>query len=268
MRIGIAQLNTRSDKEENLKTAEKLIDQLALQGAKLIVLPEHFNFIGPENQFQEMSEELQNSPSLERIKNKAIDHGIHIHSGTFLEKTGDKLHNTGVVFDPTGEIIARYRKIHLFDVEVPGGTKYLESENITAGEEVVTFTIGSITFGMSTCYDLRFPELYRALTARGAQAILVPAAFTMQTGRDHWELLLRARAVENLCYVIAANQYGSCPPKHLSFGRSMIVDPWGMILTQAGDEVCAITGDVEMERLAHIRITFPSLSHIRSDLFG
>ena len=127
MRIGIVQLNTRSDKEENLKTAEKLIDQLAMQGAELIVLPEHFNFIGPENQFREMSEELENSPSLERIRNKATFHGIHIHSGTFLEKSGDNLHNTGVVFDPTGEIIARYRKIHLFDVEVPGGTKYATS---------------------------------------------------------------------------------------------------------------------------------------------
>jgi len=268
MRIGIAQLNTGSNKEENLKTAEKLIDQLALQGAELIVLPEHFNFIGRENRFETMSEELEDSPSHEIIRQKAIDHGIHIHSGSLLEKSGDSLYNTAVVFDPEGEIVAKYRKIHLFDVEVPGGTTYLESANITAGEEVVTFSIGSITFGLSTCYDLRFPELYRALVARGAQVILVPAAFTMQTGRDHWELLLRARAVENLCYVIAANQYGSCPPKHLSFGRSMAIDPWGLVLSQAGDEVCAITADIDMERLAHIRTTFPALNHIRKDICG
>lgn len=268
MRIGIAQLNSRSDKMENLACAEKLIDQLARQGAELIVLPEHFNFIGPENQFQEMSEELENSPSLERIRQKAIEHGIHIHSGTLLERSGNNLYNTGVVFNPAGETIARYRKIHLFDVEVPGGTKYLESANITAGEEVVTFTIGSVTFGLSTCYDLRFPELYRALAARGAQVILVPAAFTMQTGRDHWELLLRARAVENLCYIVAPNQYGSCPPKHLSFGRSMIIDPWGVVLTQAGDKVCTITADIDMERLNRLRTTFPVLNHIRRDIFG
>jgi predicted amidohydrolase len=268
MRIGIAQLNTCSDKEENLICAEKLIDELALQGAELIVLPEHFNFIGPEKLFWEMSEELANSPSLARIRQKAIDHAIHIHSGTLLEKDGDNLYNTGVVFNPKGEIIARYRKIHLFDVEVPGGTKYLESENITAGNEVVTFTLGSITFGLSTCYDLRFPELYRELVTRGAQVILVPAAFTMQTGRDHWELLLRARAVENLCYVIASNQYGSCPPKHLSFGRSMAIDPWGVVLSQAGDEVCAISVDIDLERLSHIRTTFPALNHIRKDIFS
>ena len=268
MRIGIAQLNTCSDKENNLLCAEKLIDELALQGAELIVLPEHFNFIGPVELFQEMSEELEDSPSLARIRQKAIDYAIFIHSGTLLEKEGNNLFNTGVVFNPAGEIVARYRKIHLFDVEVPGGTRYLESENITAGNEVVTFTIGAITFGLSTCYDLRFPELYRALVARGTQVILVPAAFTMQTGRDHWELLLRARAVENLCYVVASNQYGRCPPKHLSFGRSMAVDPWGIVLSQAGDKVCAITADLDMERLSHIRTTFPALDHTRQDILG
>ncbi len=268
MRIGIAQLNTQSDKEENLASAEKLIDELALQGAELIVLPEHFNFIGPEKLFKEMSEELECSPSLERIRKKAIEHGIHIHSGTLLEKDRDNLYNTGVVFNPEGERVARYRKIHLFDVEVPGGTKYLESENITAGNEVTTFSIGATTFGLSTCYDLRFPELYRELVVQGVQVILVPAAFTMQTGRDHWELLLRARAVENLSYVIAANQYGRCPPKHLSFGRSMAIDPWGLVLSQAGDEVCAITADIDMDRLIHIRTTFPALNHIRNDIFG
>ena len=267
MRIGVVQLNSQPDKEANLASAEKLIDRLTHQGAELIVLPEHFNYIGPEKHFREMSEELDNSPSLERIRQKAIEHGIHIHSGTLLERSGENLHNTGVVFNPNGEIIARYRKIHLFDVEVPGGTTYLESANITAGEEVVTFTIGEIIFGLSTCYDLRFPELYRALADIGTQVILVPAAFTLQTGRDHWELLLRARAVENLCYVAAANQYGSSPPKHLSYGRSMIIDPWGNIMAQAGDEVTAVTADIDLERLTRIRTTFPALSHRRSDLF-
>lgn len=268
MRIGAIQLNSQADKEQNLVQAEKLIDLLAHQGAELIVLPEHFNYVGPDEDKRAMSEVLGDSPSLERIRRKALEHSIHIHSGTLLERAGDRIHNTGVVFNPDGEIVARYRKIHLFDVEVPGGTKYLESAIITAGEEVVTFTMGEVTIGLTTCYDLRFPELYRALAERGVQVILVPAAFTMQTGRDHWELLLRARAVENLCYVVAPNQYGSCPPKYLSFGRSMIIDAWGVVIAQAGDGVSAISADIDMKRLARIRESFPVLEHIRRDIFN
>ncbi|MDJ0623292.1 MAG: carbon-nitrogen hydrolase family protein [Desulfocapsaceae bacterium] len=267
MRIGAVQLNSQANKEQNLVQAEKLIDLLAHQGADLIVLPEHFNYVGPDEDKRAMSEELTDSPSLDRIRRKAVEHSVHIHSGTLLERAGDRIHNTGVVFNPQGEIVARYRKIHLFDVEVPGGKKYLESAIVSPGEEVVTFTVGPVTIGLTTCYDLRFPELYRALAERGAQVILVPAAFTMQTGRDHWELLLRARAVENQCFVVAPNQYGSCPPKYLSYGRTMIIDPWGVVLAQASDEICTISADLDMKRLAHIRESFPALEHIRRDIF-
>ena len=268
MKIGIAQMNSRLDKDNNLLAAEILIDSLAAKGAELVLLPEYFNFVGPENLWRENAEILDTSPSLARIRQKAIDYKVYIHSGSVMERDGEKIYNTSLVFDPEGRIVARYRKIHLFDVEVPGGRKYFESDNITAGEDVVVFTIGDITFGLATCYDLRFPELFRSLAMRGAQVVLLPAAFTLMTGRDHWERLVRARAVENLCYMVAADQFGSCPPNHLSYGRSMIVDPWGVVLSQAGDGERVITADIEIEHLRKLRQSFPVLDHIRSDLFG
>lgn len=268
MRIGLAQMNSQPDKTENLAVAERLIDTLAEKGARLIMLPEYFNYLGPEKQWKKKSEELHNSMSLAKLEKKAIEHNIYIHCGSIMEKNGNDIHNTAIVFNPKGEIAAKYRKIHLFDVEVPGGRKYFESEMIKAGDKIVTFAIDDITFGMATCYDLRFPEMFRALSAGGAQVMLVPAAFTMMTGKDHWELLLRARAVENLCYVAAVDQYGSSQPNHVSFGRSMVVDPWGVIVSQASDGVAAIIADIDIERLMEIRKTFPALDHIRKDVFG
>lgn len=268
MKIGLAQMNSRDEKAENLDSAERLIGRLAGQGAQLVLLPEHFNFLGAERHKPENAEELAGSASLARLRQLAVDHGIHIHCGSLLERAGKDIHNTAVVFDPAGEIVASYRKIHLFDVEIPGGRKYFESEIVTAGSDLATFTTGGITFGLATCYDLRFPELFRELTRHGAQVILLPAAFTMMTGRDHWQLLLRARAVENLCYVAAAGQYGSAPPSHHSYGRSMVVDPWGVVVAQAGDGVTTVTADLDMQRLQEIRQTFPVLEHVRRDIFG
>jgi len=267
MKIGLAQMNTGNDKAANIASAEKLIDNLASSGAQLVVLPEYFNFIGPEEFWRENSEELAASPSLERMRKKAVEHSVYLHCGSIMEKKGNNVHNTSVVFDPNGDIVATYRKIHLFDVEVPGGRRYLESDIITPGHGLAVFRVGEIIFGLATCYDLRFPELFRALSARGVHVILLPAAFTMMTGKDHWQLLLRARAVENLCYVAAADQYGSCPPNHMSYGRSMVVDPWGVVVAQAGDGIMAITADVDMLRLAEIRKSFPCLDHIRRDMF-
>lgn len=268
MRIGIGQMNSRLEKDENLKSAESLIDKLAAAGADLVVLPEYFNFIGPEDLWQDNAEELENSPSLKRIQKKAVHHKIHILSGTIMEQSEGLLHNTAVLFNPEGESVAQYRKIHLFDVEVPGGRRYVESENITAGDHTVVLTIDGVCFGLATCYDLRFPELFRELADKGAEVLLVPAAFTMMTGRDHWELLLRARAVENLCYVAAADQFGSCPPNHLSYGRSMIIDPWGTVIAQASDGVGVITADLDLDHLKKLRTGFPVLNHIRKDIFS
>lgn len=266
MKIGLVQMNSQSDKKLNLARAEEMIQDLSGEGVRLIMLPEYFNFIGPEKYWAENAEPLQTSNSLARIQSKAIEHGVYIHCGSIMERDGEKVYNTGVVFNPEGEIVAQYRKIHLFDVEIPGGRKYLESEIITPGNQIVTFTVEDITFGMATCYDLRFPELFRKLVEKGAQVFLLPAAFTTMTGKDHWELLLRARAVENLCWVAAADQFGACPPNHMSYGRSMVIDPWGLVVATARDGVSTVTAEIDLKHMREIRSNFPVLQHIRTDI--
>ena len=267
MTIGLSQMNSRDDKQENLVAAEKSIKELAAKGAKLIMLPEHFNFIGPESLRRENAEPLEESPCLDRMRTLAAQLKVYVHIGSYLEREGSRFFNTGVVFDDNGERIAKYRKIHLFDVEIPGGKSYRESDIISPGNEIVTFAIGDFRFGMATCYDLRFPELFRRLGGLGTDVILLPAAFTLQTGRDHWELLLRARAVENLCWVAAAGQWGSSPPDHLTFGRSMVVNPWGLVVSQAQDGISTITAELDLETLHATRTRFPVHKHIRKDLF-
>ncbi len=267
MTIGLSQMNSQDNKQDNLLAAEKSIKELAAQGASLIMLPEHFNFLGPEALRRENAEPLDESPSLDRMRTLAAQLKVHVHIGSYLERDGDRFYNTGVVFDDNGERIAKYRKIHLFDVEIPGGKSYRESDTISPGTEVVTFDIGDFRFGMATCYDLRFPELFRRLGEMGADVIMLPAAFTLQTGRDHWELLLRARAVENLCWVAAAGQWGSFPPENLTFGRSMVINPWGLVVRQAPDGVSTVTAELDLETLRATRTRFPALNHIRRDIF-
>jgi len=266
MKIGIAQMNSKDDKSENVASAERLIDLLAAEGAKLIMLPEYFLFLGAFEDLPGIAESID-GPSMERIREKAVSNRVYIHSGSFPEKEGREVYNTSLVFDPNGNLIAKYRKIFLFDVELPDGKVIKESSTITPGFEVATFKVDEATFGMSICYDLRFPELYRKLTKLGAQVILVPAAFTLQTGRDHWELLLRARAVENLCWVLAGAQWGTAPPNHVCYGRSMVINPWGLVVSQAPDGVSYITADIDLNALESVRTIFPALDHKREDIF-
>ena len=267
IKIGLVQMNTQDKKQENIASAEKMIVELANKGAQLIMLPEYFNFLGPDELKHENAEPVDGSESLAMIQRKARELKVHIHIGSYLEKAGDQVYNTGVVFGPAGEVVAKYRKIHLFDVVVPGGIEYLESKTITPGDEVVTFRIGDINFGMSTCYDLRFPELFRRLADNGVQVILVPAAFTLQTGRDHWELLLRARAVENLCWVAAVGQWGPSPPDHICYGRSMVINPWGIVVAKAPDGINTLMAEIDLGILNKTRTSFPALNHRRKDLF-
>ena len=267
MKIGLGQMNTREYKEENLAAAERLVSGLADEGAELVMLPEHFNFLGPDDRKRGQAETMEDAPSLDRMRGLAEKYGIHVHIGSFFEREGEKIYNTGVVFDPSGEMIAKYRKIHLFDVEIPGGKKYLESEIISAGMESVTFAIGEFVFGMATCYDLRFPELFRQLVKKGANVLLLPAAFTVETGRDHWQLLLRARAVENQCWVAAAGQWGQFMEGRESYGRSMVVDPWGVVVSQAPDGVNAIIAELDLKTVSSVRTSFPCLDHVRPDLY-
>ncbi len=267
LKIGLAQLNSGDSKSDNLDSARVAINRLADVGAELIVLPEHTDFIGPDDRKAAEAETFESSSYLASISALAAERRCYIHAGSYLEKDGENIYNCAVVFGPDGGVLAKYRKLHLFDVEIPGGRKYLESSVITSGTETALFSIGDFSVGMATCYDLRFPELFRRLAVQGATLILLPAAFTMQTGRDHWEVLLRARAIENQCWVAGIGQWGEAPPNHLCFGRSMIVDPWGLVVAQAQDGITTVTADIDLDSVREVRTRFPALDHIRDDIF-
>lgn len=265
-RIGLGQMCSGQDKRENIENAQQLVSELAERGAELVMLPENFSYVGPDHKRAEQAEFLDQSPTLEVMRELAIRLNITLHIGSFLEQLGSHIYNTSIVFDPNGQEVALYRKIHLFDVDVPGGRCYRESDVITAGSEVVSFACNDFVFGLAICYDLRFPELFRKLSAQGVNVLLLPAAFTLQTGRDHWEVLLRARAIENLCWLAAAGQWGKTMPDTPCFGRSMVVNPWGIIVAQAPDGVGGIVADLDLSQLEEIRSTFPALQHRRTDI--
>jgi predicted amidohydrolase len=264
MRVAVCQLNSREDRDENLRVARDLLERAAGAGATLAVLPEYVDYLGPG----------KTAPKPEGIDGEfaqffaaaARELGIWVHAGSFHEMGPDssRTYNTTLIFDPAGSLAARYRKIHLYDVEIPGRVSYQESRSVAPGEETVTTSIAGVPTGLSICYDLRFPELYRRLAVEGsARVLVVPAAFMMHTGRDHWEVLLRARAIENQCYVVAAGQIGNHEPGRTCFGRSMIVDPWGTVIAQAPDTIGIVTADLDLDRLEVIRSELPSLANRR-----
>jgi len=267
MRAAAIQLNSTGDKARNVETAERLVRAAAAGGAELVVLPEKWNLLGDAATLQEGAEPLD-GPTISAACSWARELGIHLVAGSIAERSDyqEKLFNTSTMIGPDGELAARYRKIHMFDVDV-GGVAYRESEHEEPGEEIVTAGLGGalegVTLGMSVCYDLRFPELYRILAVRGARVITVPSAFTLETGKDHWDVLLRARAIENQAFVVAPNQIGEAPPHYRSYGRSAILDPWGVIVAQAPDEECFIAADLDLELQDRVRSTLPSLANRR-----
>ncbi|MEI2618635.1 MAG: carbon-nitrogen hydrolase family protein [Thermomicrobiales bacterium] len=268
MRVGLAQMNTQSDKEANLRRAEELIDEAAARGARLVVLPEYVSFLGPREQHEEVAEPIP-GPTTERFAAKARQHGIWLHGGSIHERsdTPGMYYNTSVVFDPSGEIIATYRKIHLFDIDLTGNVTANESSTILPGDEVVTVDIDGHTVGLSICYDLRFPELYRQLALAGAEVLLVPAAFTMFTGKDHWHVLLRARAIENQTWVLAPGQFGAHELNAQCYGHSVIIDPWGTVVADAPNGEGVIVADLDFDALRKIRAQLPSLANRRPSAY-
>lgn len=265
MRAAAIQLNSTNDKSRNLEVAERLVRSAAAAGAELIALPEKWNLLASGEELLVTAESLQ-GPSLQAARGWARELGVGLLAGSIAERGEEKAFNTSVMIDASGEDLAVYRKIHMFDVEL-GGVSYRESAHEEPGEEITTAAIGPLIGGLSICYDLRFPELYRELSARGAEIITVPAAFTLTTTRDHWEVLLRARAIENQCFVVAANQIGSHAGGHRSGGRSLIADPWGIVLACAPDAECVIVADLDLSILADVRRRLPALTHRRPELY-
>ncbi len=266
--VSIVQLNSRDDKSHNIQTAMSLIDEAARAGARLIVLPEVWTYLGPEEGNRDNAEPIP-GPVTDLLADKARQHDVYIHAGSILEsRPGEpKVSNTSVVIDPSGAIIGRYSKIHMFDVVLDGVASYQESNTVAPGDEIVTVEIDSVTVGLAICYDLRFPELFRILTLRGADIIILPAAFTMTTGKDHWEVLIRARAIENQVFMVAAGQVGQDSDGKWCYGRSMIVDPWGVVLTTAPDRETIISANIELEQLEKVRKQVPSVANRMPDRY-
>ncbi|MEN3308675.1 MAG: deaminated glutathione amidase [Micromonosporaceae bacterium] len=264
MRVAVCQLNSRDDRAANMRVARGLLERAAASGTDLAVLPEFTDYLGPGTGLPKP--EPVDGEYATFFADAARDLSMWVHAGSFHEAGPDarRTFNTSLVFDRGGGLAAVYRKIHLYDVEIPGRVSYRESASVAPGSEVVTVPVEGVTVGLSICYDLRFPELYRRLAVReGAQVLVVPAAFMLHTGRDHWEVLLRARAVENQCYVLAAGQVGDHEPARTCFGRSMIIDPWGTVLAQAPDVVGVTVADLDLDRLAQVRAELPSLANRR-----
>jgi len=261
VRAAAVQLNSNGDKERNLATAERLVRAAAADGAEFVALPEKWNLLGSGEELVAGAEPLDGR-SLTAARGWARDLGVHLLAGSISERgeAGERASNTSVLIGPSGEDVAVYRKIHMFDVDA-GGVSYRESEFEQPGSEPVVAPLGDLTAGLTVCYDLRFPELFRILALLGAKLISVPSAFTLATGRDHWEVLLRARAIENQLFVVAPNQVGEAPPHYSSFGRSMIVDPWGVVLATAPDEECFVAAELDFAVQERVRASLPSLAN-------
>jgi deaminated glutathione amidase len=263
MLVAVCQLNARDDRGANLSVARGLLERAASAGAEFAILPEYVDYLGPGDGAPKP--EPIDGEFAEFFATAARELGIWVHAGSFHEIGPDdrRTYNTSLIFNPAGDLAAAYRKIHLYDVEIAGRVSYQESRSVAPGAETVVADIAGVPTGLSICYDLRFPELYRQLAVAGAKVLVVPAAFMLHTGRDHWEVLLRARAIENQCYVVAAGQIGDHEPRRTCFGRSMIIDPWGTVLAQAPDAVGIVTADVDLGRLEEIRRDLPSLANRR-----
>jgi predicted amidohydrolase len=246
--VAAVQLSSGTHVASNVATAIELVGQAADRGATYIQLPEYFNYLGPSKNFAEVAESIP-GPTTSRLGELATSRDVTIHLGSMLEKSAHstKCFNTSVIIKPTGEIGATYRKIHLFDIDVPGEVVQRESDAIAAGEQLVMASVDGFQLGMSVCFDLRFPELYRELAVQGASVLAIPAAFNAVTGRAHWEVLVRARAIENHAYVVAAAQVGTTDEGIATNGHSLIVGPWGEVLaesTQPGPDVLVATLDL------------------------
>jgi predicted amidohydrolase len=266
MWVAAIQLNSTADLERNIARAKDLVQEAVHHGASLVALPEHFAYLGPEEKAPPAAQPLD-GPLVKEFRDLARSLGIILLMGTFPETVHPErpCYNTSVLIGIGGQILARYRKIHLFDVDIAGGPVFRESANIQAGSEVVAASLAPTPFtaGLSVCYDLRFPELFRALADRGADLIFIPSAFTLATGRDHWEVLVRARAIENQAYVLAPAQWGVHSKGRRSYGRALIVDPWGTVLAQAPDQEGIIYAELDHERLTSLRREMPVLMHRR-----
>ena len=265
--VALVQLAATGDVAANIATAAGLADEAAAGGARLVALPEYLQYRGPDDGFRASAHPIP-GPHTEPFAQVARRRDVWILLGSTAETSADpaRPYNTSVLIAPDGSLAATYRKVHLFDVDIDHGPVDTESARVTPGDGLVCAAVDGVTIGLSICYDLRFPELYRSLALAGAGILMVPAAFTERTGRDHWEVLLRARAIENGAFVLAPAQIGG-PPGQPAFGRSMVIDPWGTVIAQAPDAVTIVRADLDLDRIAQVRRGIPALANRRPDVY-
>jgi predicted amidohydrolase len=268
MQVGLVQLNTQEDVLGNLERVRHWTAQAAAEGAQIVALPENFAFMGEEARKRELAERIDGAfpgPILSALQESASKHGVWILGGGMPERSDDvaRPYNTCVVVDPRGNVAAKYRKVHLFDVTVPDGTAYRESNATSPGSEAVTVEVLGVRMGLSICYDVRFPELFRRLVDQGARVVVVPSAFTVPTGKDHWHPLLRARAIENQVFVLAPAQHGKHPRGRQTFGKSLVVDPWGEVIAQCSEGEGMVLARLDFDYQDHVRTALPSILHRR-----
>ncbi len=266
-KIAVVQMDSQNDKGKNVADALRYIDEAVANGAKLVSFPEVMNLVGT-NVGEGGGHEDIPGYTTEKLAAKAKEHGIYIHSGSFAENIPgeERAYNTSVIINPNGEIIAKYHKIHTFDVTLPDGTVADESARIHPGDEIVTVDTELGKMGMAICYDIRFPELFRIMALDGAQVIFTPANFTMPTGKDHWEPILRTRAIENGCYIVAADQIGK-KTRFTAYGNSMVIDPWGTIVARARDEAGILYAEIDLDYVDRIRGKMPSLKNRQTNVY-
>jgi len=259
------QMTSTTDWQSNLKRAEQYVEQAADAGARLIALPENFGFLGKENDKLPHAQTVEDGPFLEPLRKLAQKFKVGILAGTIPEVGPDPQHvyNTCVMIGTSGQTLGSYRKIHLFDIDIPGEVSFQESSAVAAGDRAIMVEFEGWNIGLTVCYDLRFPYLYQALVNMGASILTVPAAFTLQTGKDHWEVLLRARAIENQCFVMAPNQFGQHSKGRASWGQSLIADPWGALTAVMPEKEGFVMAQLDPQDVQRVRRGLPCLEHRR-----
>lgn len=266
--VAVLQLDSQDDVQKNLDTVVSFIEEAAARGAKLITMPESMNYVGLDNAGH--AEEIPGGPTFQLMSEQAKKYGVWLHCGSIYEKNPNdpRPFNSTMVIDPRGNLAAKYHKIHPFDVVIPNGPVNRESERICPGDEIVTVDTGEVGhLGLSICYDMRFAEMYRIMALEGAQILLMPADFTMPTGKDHWETILRTRAIENGCYVVSPAQYG-VKPKFQAYANSLVVDPWGNVIARASNHPQVITAEIDLDYLQQVRRQIFTLENRRPDVYS
>ena len=266
--VAVLQLDSQDDVQKNLDTVVSFIEEAAARGAKLITMPESMNYVGLDNAGH--AEEIPGGLTFQLMSEQAKKYGVWLHCGSIYEKNPNdpRPFNSTMVIDPRGNLAAKYHKIHPFDVVIPNGPVNRESERICPGDEIVTVDTGEVGhLGLSICYDMRFAEMYRIMALEGAQILLMPADFTMPTGKDHWETILRTRAIENGCYVVAPAQYG-VKPKFQAYANSLVVDPWGNVIARASNHPQVITAEIDLDYLQQVRRQIFTLENRRPDVYS